>query len=70
MNTQTQETELIILRRRVSTQRQELRRLNSQLRYFWHGWDHHGHIEREYQYRKKMISAFGLDAVCKAEKQQ
>lgn len=61
--------ELSMLRKRVTNQRKELRRLNSQLQSFWHGWAYHGHIVRELDYRRKMINAFGADAVCHAEKQ-
>jgi DNA-directed RNA polymerase subunit RPC12/RpoP len=62
-----QSAEVILLRRRIKNQRRELRRLNRQLTWFWQGMTADAHLQRSFEYRKKMIDAFGIKAVCKAE---
>jgi hypothetical protein len=59
--------EIVALRRRIKNQRRELRRLNRQLTWFWQGMTADAHLQRSFEYRKKMIDAFGIKAVCKAE---
>lgn len=63
-----QPDELTRLRRRVSNQRAELRRMNRGLEYFWRGWHYSFRVRREIDYRNKMIKAFGREAVENAER--
>lgn len=56
------------LRAKISRQRKELRRINKMVEILWRGWTYHHHIETQLRYRAKMAKAFGLDAVCAAEK--
>jgi hypothetical protein len=63
----SKDEEVILLRRRIKRQRAELRRLNRQLSWFGAGMEANRRLQREFEYRKKMIDAFGLKAVCAAE---
>jgi len=64
----TFEKELKALRLRVKRQRAELRRFNRDTMCYWAGFNRHGEIRSELDYRSKMIKAFGFEAVRKAEK--
>ena len=60
-------TELEQLRRRVTAQRRELRRLNKHLKPYWEGFYRGLGLTETYTLRSKMIKAFGSQAVFAAE---
>ena len=60
-------TELENLRRRVTAQRRELRRLNKYYKLYWNGFHRALHLKEEMSLRGKMIKAFGKPAVSAAE---
>lgn len=55
------------LQAKIKAQRTELRRLNKVLGPYWKAWRSGNDFARECTLRGKMIQAFGLDAVRKAE---
>ena len=59
--------ELIVLRHRVKAQRAELRRLNKYLGPYWAGFRYGCDMSDAARLRGKLISAFGYEAVHKAE---
>ena len=61
-------TELEQLRKRVATQRRELRRLNGFYRMYWNGFYRGMNAVAVDILRGKMIKAFGRQAVVEAEK--
>ena len=62
------EAEFAKLRSRVKAQRRELRNLNKTLNYYWRGWRDGISVAHFNAHRARMIEAFGLDAVCAAER--
>lgn len=59
--------EITALRRRVASQRRELRRLNYTVSLMWKGWRYGVMTTHSNEYRARMIRAFGYDAVALAE---
>ena len=64
----TRSTELEQLRRRVTAQRRELRRLNKYYGMYWNGYNRGMNAVATDTLRNKMIKAFGGKAVSEAEK--
>ena len=60
-------TELEQLRKRVTAQRRELRRLNKYYKLYWSGFHRALYLKDEMDLRGKMIKAFGQSAVRAAE---
>ena len=60
-------TELEQLRKRVTAQRRELRRLNKYYTMYWNGFHRALYMKEEMDLRGKMIKAFGQPAVWAAE---
>ena len=60
-------TELEQLRKRVTAQRRELRRLNKYYKLYWSGFHRALYLKEEIDLRGKMIKAFGKTAVWTAE---
>ena len=63
-------TELENLRRRVSAQRRELRRLNKYYTMYWNGYNRGMNAVATDTLRGKMIKAFGQPAVRAAEQEK
>ena len=61
-------TELEQLRKRVTAQRRELRRLNKYYTMYWNGFHRALYVKEAMALRGKMIMAFGRQAVSDAEK--
>ena len=51
------------LRKRLTNQRRELKRLNAQLNYFRLGCTHQIYVNSKMEYRNKMVAAFGVREV-------
>ena len=67
--TMTDTLELERLRKRITAQRRELRRLNKYYHLYWNGYNRGMNAEVAETLRNKMIKAFGQSAVRTAEQE-